>query len=251
MKFLIVIPARYGSTRFEGKPLIDIHGKSLIQRTFEQALKARVDATVVVATDDERIAHHVSEFGQALMTSEFHVSGTDRCFEVYEKIGKNFDVLINLQGDEPFIRPQQIEDIAKCMEDKQNKISSLCKKIESREELFNPNTVKVIPDKNLNALYFSRQAIPYFRGQDEDQWHLRHDYYRHVGIYAFQTIEISQIRNLPLGKMEKAESLVQLRWLEAGYKIKLIETEFMSPAIDTTEELHVVENFLKSNPTLI
>lgn len=251
MKVLIIIPSRYGSTRFEGKPLIDIHGKSLVQRTYLQALKAGLDAKVVVATDDERIYDHVSAFGNCIYTSPHHISGTDRCFEVAGKMDHGFDVLINLQGDEPFIQPEQIESLANAFRDPSVEIATLKKKISSPADLLNPNMVKVVTGVNDNALYFSRHPVPYLRGHEEEQWSAGFDYFRHVGIYAFRSTVIEGLKGLSPGKLEMAESLEQLRWLENGYKIKVLTTDFISPAIDTPADLQSVENFLKSHPDLV
>lgn len=250
MKVLIVIPSRYGSSRFEGKPLIGIHGKSLVQRTYLQAMKANLDAKVLVATDDERIYDHVKSFGECVYTSSHHISGTDRCFEVAELAGFDFDVLINLQGDEPFILPSQIEDLANAFEDKDCDIATLKKKITSEEDLNNPNMVKVVSGGNDKALYFSRSAIPYQRGAS-GEWSGQFDYYRHVGMYAFRRGVIENLKGLQPGRLELAESLEQLRWLENGFTIKVLRTEFVSPAIDTPQDLLSVDNFLKSNPEMI
>lgn len=251
MKVLIVIPSRYGSTRFEGKPLVDIAGKSLVRRTYEQALKANLDSKVVVATDDERIYNHVAEFGNCMMTSPAHLSGTDRCFEVYDKLRENYDVLINLQGDEPFIQPSQVESLADCFANRGTQIATLRKPIQSQEELMNPNIVKVLVNQYAEAIYFSRQAIPYIRGAEQNEWHKAYPYYRHVGIYGFSTDVIQLLKHLPASNLEKAESLEQLRWLEYSFKIRVADTDFISPAIDAPSDLVAVDNFLKSNPSMI
>ncbi len=251
MKVLIVIPSRFGSSRFEGKPLVDIAGKSLVQRTYLQALKTGLDARVVVATDDERIYNHVSAFGDCVMTSETHKSGTDRCFEVAEKINDSFDVLINLQGDEPFILPEQIELLASAFHDKAVDIATLKKPISSKEDLFNPNIVKVLSRTDETAIYFSRQAIPYLRGTESNDWATQFQYFRHVGIYAFRYSAIDALKALPESRLELAESLEQLRWLENGFRIHTAETDFISPAIDSPEDLLTVDNFLKLNPQMV
>lgn len=251
MKILIVIPSRYGSTRFEGKPLVDIHGKSLVRRTYEQALKTNLNATVVVATDDTRIKNHVDEFGPCIMTETSHVSGTDRCFEVYEKMGSDFDIVINLQGDEPFILPSQIEALAKAFEREEVEIATLKKPILNSEDLFNSNIVKVICNTQDLAMYFSRQCIPHIRGKAENEWLENFNFYRHVGIYAFKSKIINQLSSLKPSHFELAESLEQLRWLENGFKIHVSETNFISPAIDSKEDLLTVDNFLKMNPEMI
>lgn len=251
MKVLIVIPSRYGSTRFEGKPLLDIAGKSLVRRTYEQALKANLDARVLVATDDSRIYDHVSAFGECIMTSSDHLSGTDRCFEVAAKLEETYDVMINLQGDEPFIQPSQIEQLAAAFVNSEIDIATLKKPLQSKEELFNPNIVKVICDKRSQAIYFSRQAIPYIRSVSEEEWVNAYPYYRHVGLYAFRTSCIAALKQLQPGKLEMAESLEQLRWLENGFRIQVEETEFISPAIDSPADLDAVDNFLKMNPQMV
>ncbi len=251
MKTLIIIPSRYGSTRFEGKPLIDIHGKTLVQRTYLQALKTNLQADVLVATDDERIFDHVSAFGNVIMTSSHHQSGTDRCFEAAEKWGRSFDILVNLQGDEPFILPEQIEALVQEFKNPKVQIATLKKAINTTEDLFNPNIVKVASYINNQAIYFSRQAIPYLRGIESENWVNKLEYYRHVGIYAFSSNIISELRNLKSSNLELAESLEQLRWLENGFKINVVQTEFISPAIDTPEDLLKVKEFLTLNPEMV
>jgi len=251
MKVLIVIPSRFGSTRFEGKPLVDIAGKSLVRRTYEQALKTNLDAEVVVATDDDRIFNHVQTFGHCVMTSDQHVSGTDRCFEVLSKINGRFDVLINLQGDEPFILPSQIELLASEFSEHHIDIATLQKPIKTEEELFNPNIVKVISDSDAKAIYFSRQAIPYLRGVETSEWVKQYNYRRHIGMYAFRTEICAELSRLEPSRLEMVESLEQLRWLENGYTISVKDTDFVSPAIDTPSDLLTVDNFLKINPHLI
>jgi 3-deoxy-manno-octulosonate cytidylyltransferase (CMP-KDO synthetase) len=251
MKVLIVIPSRYGSTRFEGKPLIDIQGKSLVKRTYLQALKTNLNATVIVATDDQRIFDHVSEFGLCIMTSDKHLSGTDRCFEVYEKLNQKFDLLINLQGDEPFVQPQQIEQLAQALGHSNCEIATLKKSIESDEELFNPNVVKVINDSNNKAIYFSRHPIPYCRGKKQETWRKYHTYFRHIGLYGFRTSMIDKLKKLESTPLENMESLEQLRWIENKFNISVLETNFMSPAIDSPDDMNRVFDFLKINPDLI
>jgi 3-deoxy-manno-octulosonate cytidylyltransferase (CMP-KDO synthetase) len=251
MKVLIVIPSRYGSTRFEGKPLVDIAGKSLVRRTYEQALKANIDSHVVVATDDERIFEHVSAFGNCIMTSPDHVSGTDRCFEAVQKTGLGFDVLLNLQGDEPFILPSQIESLVQTFGSLSCDIATLQKPIKTTEELVNPNIVKVVCNLQREALYFSRQPIPFIRSSDLAEWTRGHSYYRHIGMYGFRSGIIEQLKKLQPTELEICESLEQLRWLENGFKIKVVDTDFVSPAIDTPEDLLTVDNFLKSNPAMV
>jgi 3-deoxy-manno-octulosonate cytidylyltransferase (CMP-KDO synthetase) len=251
MKTLIVIPSRYGSTRFEGKPLIDIQGKSLVKRTYLQAQKSNLNARIIVATDDERIFNHVSEFGECIMTSPTHPSGTDRCFEVYDKLNEKFDVLINLQGDEPFVQAQQIEQLAQALSNQETDIATLKKSIESQSDLLNPNIVKVVSNIHNGAIYFSRNPIPFCRGIDPSEWTKQHTYYRHIGLYGFRTSAIATLKQLQTTPLEKMESLEQLRWLENGFKIRVLETHFMSPAIDSPEDLAHVDAFLKLHPELI
>ena len=251
MKVLIVIPSRYGSSRFEGKPLVDIAGKSLVRRTYEQALKTKLDAEVVVATDDERIFEHVSTFGNCMMTSNEHLSGTDRCFEVLSRINGSFDIMINLQGDEPFILPSQIELLASEFAEHHIDIATLQKPIKTSEELFNPNIVKVISNSESKAIYFSRHPIPYIRGIEKEHWVEKYPFRRHIGMYAFRTEICAQLSDLSAGNLEIAESLEQLRWLENGYTISVKDTDFVSPAIDIPEDLLTVDNFLKMNPDMI
>ncbi len=251
MKVLIIIPSRFGSTRFEGKPLVDIAGKSLVRRTYEQALKAGMDAHVVVATDDQRIFDHVSAFGNCVMTSDRHVSGTDRCFEVFEKTKDTYDVVLNLQGDEPFILPEQIRSLVKVFEQPAASIATLRKPVRTNDELLNPNIVKVVCDHKHHAMYFSRQPIPYLRSVESGNWVDNYAYYRHVGMYGFRSDIIPQLSKLQPSGLELAESLEQLRWLENGFSITVADTDFISPAIDTPGDLLTVENFLKSHPEMM
>lgn len=243
MEVLGIIPARYASTRFPGKPLTDINGKSMIQRVYEQAKSADL-AEVLVATDDQRIFDHVQSFGgKAVMTASHHQSGTDRCFEAYQQYNQPFEYIINIQGDEPFIKPEQISLVAKCFQNPQTQLATLIKKIESPEELFNVNSPKVVINKMGEALYFSRQPIPYCRNVPNDIWHRQHTYYKHIGIYGYRTDILEQITQLPPSGLELAESLEQLRWLENGFKIATALTEFETIGIDTPEDLERVRGF--------
>lgn len=239
MKFVAIIPARYASTRFPGKPLVDIGGKTMIQRVYEQ-VSLSVE-NVYVATDDKRIYDTVESFGgKAIMTSDQHKSGTDRCYEAYTKIEVPFDVIINVQGDEPFIQPSQIESLKNCFNDASTDIATLVKKIsvnESESLLFNPNSPKVVLDKKNNALYFSRSPIPYLRNFSPDKWAQNHVYYKHIGIYAYKANVLQEITKMEVSKLEQAESLEQLRWLENGLKIKCGFSEVESIGIDTPEDL--------------
>ena len=237
MKTIIIIPARYASTRFPGKPLADIGGMTMIQRVYEQAVKSGVAKKVVVATDDERIFAHVKDFlGEVVMTSATHKSGTDRCFEALEKTGEEYDVIINLQGDEPFVQPEQLHKLASCFSDSSCKIATLVKKIEKNEDVENPNVVKVVKDTNNYALYFSRSVIPFNRENENIP-----TYFKHLGLYAYRAETLKEITSLQPSSLELAESLEQLRWLENGYKIKVAETELESIAIDTPLDLKRAE----------
>lgn len=236
MNILGVIPARYGSTRFPGKPLAIINGKSMIQRVYEQAQKATALAQVVVATDDARIQEAVNSFGgTVIMTNPEHPSGTDRCQEALSATGP-FDIVINIQGDEPFIDPHNIDLLAACFENPDTQIATLVKQVEDGETLCNPNKIKVALTRNLNALYFSRTAIPYYRGEAKD-WLTQHTYYSHIGIYAYRASVLQEITQLPPSALELTEKLEQLRWLENGYSIKVAITESEAESIDTPEDL--------------
>jgi len=242
MKFIAIIPARYQSTRFPGKPLALINNKPMVQWVYENVAKA-VDETWV-ATDDERILKAVENFGgKAIETLSTHQSGTDRCAEAARKIGKNnnFDVIINVQGDEPFIQARQIELLKSCFST-DAEIATLIKRIESTEELFNPNRPKVVTDNQQNALYFSRSPIPFVRGAENENWVAMQPFWAHIGMYAYKKEVLQQISKLNQGMLEQAESLEQLRWLENGFKIKTAVTEHQSIGIDTPEDL---ENALK------
>ncbi len=241
-----LIPARFGSTRFPGKPLADIGGKSMIQRVYEQARKEL--KYVYVATDDERIEKAVLKFGgKVVMTSEDHQSGTDRCAEALQKVKQlektDFYAVMNIQGDEPFISPEQIGLVAKCFNQIETQLATLVKPIKHTEDLFNPNKPKVVVSKDKKALYFSRSPIPYFRSEDEKDWIDKHQYYNHIGLYGYRSDVLMEITRLPLGQLELAESLEQLRWLENGYSIRVEETNEQAVAIDTPQDL---EKLLKS-----
>jgi len=237
MQVLGIIPARYASTRFPGKPLVDIGGKSMIQRVCEQAKKCRDLNEVVVATDDDRIFDHVSGFGGlAIMTSSDHQSGTDRCAEVVLKY-PDHQVIINIQGDEPYIDPEQISKVISCFDSPDTQLATLVKKVVSEQELFNANSPKVILNKNSEAIYFSRSPLPHIRGQEQKNWLNHFTYFKHIGIYGYRADILQQITKLPVSSLEKAESLEQLRWIENGYRIKVAETELETYAIDTPSDL--------------
>lgn len=240
MKFIGIIPSRYASTRFPGKPLIDIGGKTMVQRVFEQASKAF--ETVYVATDDDRIEQHIISFGgKVVRTSELHKSGTDRCAEAIEKINSlektSFDVIVNIQGDEPFIQPEQLQLVKNCFNEPKTQIGTLVKKINTLADVDNPNVVKVVLNANFGAIYFSRSAIPYIRNFEKDNWLNSHSFYKHIGIYAYRYHVLKEITSLPQSTLEIAESLEQLRWIENNYAIKAAETHFETVAIDTPDDL--------------
>ncbi len=244
MKFLGVIPARYQSTRFPGKPLVEINGKTMIQRVYEQTKKSVCLSKVVVATDDARIFDEVKKFGgNVLMTSSAHESGTERCNEVLEKATAPYGVVVNIQGDEPFIDPKQIDLLCSCFDDEQTDIATLIKKITTNEELFNPNRPKVELTKNSFAKMFSREAIPALNDIPRENWLDNHTFYKHIGIYGYRAKVLSEICKLSPSPLEQKERLEQLRWLENGYQIKTAVTDIEAFAIDTPEDLE----FLLSN----
>lgn len=242
-----VIPARYASTRFPAKPLVDIAGKSMIQRVYEQVKKSTLITEVVIATDNQEIFSHVKSFGaNVCMTREDHVSGTDRCYEALTLQQKKFDYVVNIQGDEPFIKPEQIDLLAKKL-DGVTEIATLVKKIEQEEYLFNPNTVKVIVSVHQDGLYFSRSPIPHIRNTAEKDWLSKHTFFKHIGMYAYRADILEKLTKLPVSPLEKAESLEQLRWLDNGFKIKTAETFTETIGIDTPEDLQKAITWLKSN----
>jgi 3-deoxy-manno-octulosonate cytidylyltransferase (CMP-KDO synthetase) len=246
LKIIGIIPARYASTRFPGKPLIDVAGKTMIRRVYEQAVKSKSLSRVIVATDDGRIENEVKKFGgEVCMTSSEHPSGTDRCAEVVEKLKIDGAAIVNIQGDEPFIEPVQIDLLASCFDDERTEIATLIKKIESPDVLFNVNSPKVIIDKNHFALYFSRHPIPFIRGTEEKDWLTRHNFYQHIGIYGYRLQTLKTISKLSGSPLEKAESLEQLRWIENGFRIKTASTTFETLAVDTPEDLDRVLRKLK------
>jgi 3-deoxy-manno-octulosonate cytidylyltransferase (CMP-KDO synthetase) len=245
MKFIGLIPARYASTRFPGKPLALLAGKPVIQHVYEQASKV-LDA-VYVATDDERIYNKVEEFGgKAVMTSTEHHSGTDRIEEALQKVGGDFDVVVNIQGDEPFIQKSQIETLCKCFDDKNTQIATLGKTFESIEAVENPNSPKIVLDNNGYAMYFSRSIIPFIRGVEKSEWLKKHTFLKHLGVYAYRLNVLNEITKLPQSELELAESLEQLRWLQNGYKIKVGLTNAETVGIDTPDDLRRAEEFIRN-----
>ncbi|HNW50825.1 MAG TPA: 3-deoxy-manno-octulosonate cytidylyltransferase [Prolixibacteraceae bacterium] len=243
---LIIIPARYASTRFPGKPLALIHGKPMIQHVVERC--KMVCDQVVVATDDDRIAETVKTFGgRCIITSSEHQSGTDRCAEAAAKLtfSDHFDVIINVQGDEPFIDPGQIEQIIGCFDDPNTEIATLITPITSSEVLFNPNKVKVVKSASDYALYFSRQPIPFHRDLPENEWIGHARYFLHIGMYAFKPEVLQAVTRLEPSMLEKSEKLEQLRWLENGYRIKTAVTQHTNIGIDTPADLEEISKFKK------
>ena len=244
MTFTAIIPARYASTRFPGKPLAVLGGKTVIQRVYEQV--SNVLREVYVATDDERILTCVESFGgKAVMTRSHHQSGTDRIQEAVEKTGTQVDVIINVQGDEPFIQPSQILTLMKLFDDNSTQIGTLGKPFESIEAVENPNSPKIVTDTKGFALYFSRSVIPYIRGKERQNWFDEYPFLKHLGVYAYRREVLSEITKLSQSSLEKAESLEQLRWLQNGYRIRVGLTDVETVGIDTPEDLQRAETFLK------
>jgi 3-deoxy-manno-octulosonate cytidylyltransferase (CMP-KDO synthetase) len=249
MKVVGIIPSRYASTRFPGKPLAMIKGKTMIRRVCEQAWKSKLDA-VVVATDDMRIADEVLSFGgQYVLTDPNHQSGTDRCNEALDILEDQYDAVVNIQGDEPFIDPKQINLLIDLISQEDTQIASLVRRIGDEDELFSPNVVKVVMDKGGNALYFSRSPIPFMRNVAREQWLEKGDYYQHIGIYAYKTDILHRVAEMKSSALERAESLEQLRWLENGLSIRLAVTEGLTVSIDTPNDLSKAEQ-LALNQTL-
>jgi 3-deoxy-manno-octulosonate cytidylyltransferase (CMP-KDO synthetase) len=245
MKFIGIIPARFQSTRFPGKPLAQLNGKLIVQWVYENARKALEE--VYVATDDERIFGAVETFGgKAIFTSANHQSGTDRCAEAAQILAKKMqvDVVVNIQGDEPFIRPDQIEGLTACFNSPETEIATLIKPITNIAEITNINRPKVVINKQQEAMYFSRSPIPFVRGCAPEEWLARNTFYSHIGVYAYRFDILLELTKLPTGLLEKAESLEQLRWLENGYHIKTAQTPFENIGIDTPEDLENAKKFL-------
>lgn len=245
MKFIGIIPARYASTRFPGKPLALLGGKPVIQHVYEKV--AAVLEAAYVATDDERIYDVVKSFGgQVVMTRTDHKSGTDRIEEAIEKIGGEWDVVVNVQGDEPFVAKSQLDTICHCFDDPTTQIATLGKPFESMEAVQNPNSPKIVVDNMGFAMYFSRSVIPYVRGKEMSFWLTHYPFLKHLGIYAYRKDVLRQVTQLPQSSLEIAESLEQLRWLQNGFKIKVGTTDVETVGIDTPQDLERAEEFLKA-----
>ncbi len=244
MKILGIIPSRYDSTRFPGKPLVDIQGKTMIQRVYERASESEQLNRVVVATDDSRIYDHVKAFGgEAVMTSSAHQSGTDRCVEAYQILNEKYDAVINIQGDEPVIKPCQLNLLAFCFNDDDCEIATLAVKIKTTDILFDSSKIKLVLDSYNNVIYFSRHPIPY-QQKPAETWLENHDYLKHVGIYGFRSDILLELGKIPASSLEQAESLEQLRWMENGYKIKVKTTDFDSISVDLPTDLYRVNEIL-------
>ncbi len=249
MKYIGIIPARYGSTRLEGKPLVSISGKPMIQWVYENS--GEVLSEVVVATDDERIVQAVESFGgKAVMTSSEHTTGTNRCLEAYQIITKDtkrsFDVIINIQGDEPLLHPEQLKKLMDVFQDKDTELATLVIPVTNPRDLDNESEAFVTFDKNMNALYFSRSVIPAVKGVPRDQWFEKNTFYKHLGMYAYTPEALEKFAGLPRGHLELTEGLEQNRWLEAGNKIKIAITEHQSMPVDTEEDLAMIRKIMAS-----
>lgn len=246
MRVVGIIPARYGSTRFPGKPLAIINGKPMIQRVYEQAMKSKLDA-VYVATDDVRIADAVMDFGgEYIMTSPNHRSGTDRCREAIDSLENQYDAVVNIQGDEPFVEPKQIDLLIEMILRDDTVLASLAKPISEADELFSPNVVKVVMDKDGKALYFSRNPIPYMRNVVNKDWMNKGFFYKHIGIYAYKTEALLQIAEMQPSALELSESLEQLRWIENGMSIRMAVTNAETISIDAPEDLEKAEKYAQT-----
>jgi 3-deoxy-manno-octulosonate cytidylyltransferase (CMP-KDO synthetase) len=246
MSIIGIIPARYASTRFPGKPLTMIDGKTMLQRVVEQSKKATLLTELIVATDDERIEKHCKEIGvNCMITNADHPSGTDRCQEAYTLSGSKATYIINIQGDEPFLHPEQINSLAKAC-DGNTELATQMIKCSNYEMLADMGEVKIALNQHKEALYFSRSIIPFVKNVNPENWHLNHDFYRHVGMYAYRADILEKISKLPVSPLEKAESLEQLRWLENGFKIKCVETTYESHCIDTPEDIDKVLKLMKA-----
>jgi 3-deoxy-manno-octulosonate cytidylyltransferase (CMP-KDO synthetase) len=243
-KILGVIPARYASTRFPGKPLVDIWGKTMIQRVYEQCANSNLFDELIVATDDDRIEKEVMRFGGKVMQTNLkHESGTDRCAEVAAKFANEYDIVVNIQGDEPFVHTNDLALLISSFENESVDIATLAANITSNEELFDANKVKVVFNNKKLALYFSRSTIPFVRGVDQTDWLSKHNFYKHLGVYAYKSSVLQQLGGLPMGKLESVEHLEQLRWLETGFAIAVQLTDNEVIAVDTPDDLKkILEN---------
>lgn len=243
MTFTGIIPARYASSRFPGKPLAMLGGKPVIERVYEQVASVLDDA--YVATDDERIFNTVESFGgKAVMTRTDHKSGTDRIEEAVEKLGCQSDVIVNIQGDEPFIQRSQIETVCRSFDDPNTQIATLGIRFQSMEAVMNPNSPKIVLDNNGYAMYFSRSVIPFIRGVEEQDWLAHYPFLKHIGLYAYRREVLAQLTRLPQSSLEKAESLEQLRWLQNGFRIKVGLTDVETVGIDTPQDLEKANRIL-------
>lgn len=239
-RILVVIPARYASSRFPGKPLVDIRGKTMIQRVYEQVSRVPSVHHIIVATDDPRIKSHVEALGfDVMMTSEKHESGTERCAEVVEKLSETYDIVINVQGDEPFIAPELIQEVIDGFSENAQVVTAV-KQITDIDTLHNPNVVKVVFTSDQKALYFSRQPIPFQRDSLSESWLTNVDYFKHIGIYGFRRTKLLQLVKLPVASLESAEKLEQLRWLQAGFEIRVVRTKHESVGIDSVDDLNKI-----------
>ena len=246
MRVLGIIPSRYGSSRFPGKPLVDLMGKSMIQRVYEQAKKCTAFDTIVVATDDDRIFDHVKSFGgEVVITSTEHESGTVRCGEVLNSFS-DYDIVVNIQGDEPLIRPEQLQLLVDLFSDESVEIGTLVKEIKQEADVRNPNRIKVVLDEKGNGIYFSRSPIPHVANTPHSAWLEKNTFFKHIGIYAWRKNTLTSLLNLPACPLEKIESLEQLRWLYYGYKIRTVETTIETPNIDAPEDVEAVLALLKA-----
>jgi 3-deoxy-manno-octulosonate cytidylyltransferase (CMP-KDO synthetase) len=246
MRVLGIIPSRYGSSRFPGKPLVDLMGKSMIQRVYEQAKKCTAFDTIVVATDDQRIFDHVKSFGgEVVLTSTEHESGTGRCGEVLRTFS-DYDIVVNIQGDEPLIRPEQLQLLIDLFSDDTVEIGTLVKEIKQEADVRNPNRIKVVLDEKGNGIYFSRSPIPHVANTPHSAWLEKNTFFKHIGIYAWRKNTLTALLNLPACPLEKIESLEQLRWLYYGYKIRTVETTIETPNIDAPEDVEAVLALLKA-----
>jgi 3-deoxy-manno-octulosonate cytidylyltransferase (CMP-KDO synthetase) len=245
MKVLGIIPSRYGSSRFPGKPLIDLMGKSMIQRVYEQAKKCANFTDVIVATDDQRIYDHVQTFGGlVMMTSADHGSGTERCGEIIEQY-TDYDLVVNIQGDEPLIRPEQLTDLIAVFKDSSVEIGTIVKPMSYEADIRNPNRIKVVLDKDKNGIYFSRSPIPHITHTPHADWLEKTTFYKHIGIYAWRAKTLLELLNLEVSALEKLESLEQLRWIFNGYSIRTVETTIETPNIDVPEDVEAVLKLLR------